>query len=68
MPSERQAALEILKSAPGHRLDFSTLAQRLVTTRALGFGVDPEDLVYWLKSAGDVDYDPRTELVTLKNK
>lgn len=68
MPSERQAALDILKTMPGQTLDFSTLAQQLVKTHALGFGVDPEDVVYSLRSTGEVEYDPRTEIVTLKPK
>ena len=63
MASEAVSALKILEENGG-RMELYRLAQELVKRRALGFGVEVEDLVYRLKADGKVNFDLESELVS----
>lgn len=65
MADERETAIRILSKARGHKLTLVQLGNRLAQKRALGFGVEVEDIVFVLKSRGLVNYDTNRGMVTL---
>jgi hypothetical protein len=65
MPSEKASLIRILKQNGGI-MQLWRLDHEMIIQRASGSKVKTEDVIYQLKTAGKVDYDPRNGLVSLK--
>lgn len=63
MSSVRKTLLEILETQPDMQIGMTKLAKELIKRRALGFGVEPEDVVSALMKENKVSYDSKKDIV-----
>lgn len=65
MPREKTSLLRILRQNGGI-MQLWRLDHEMIIRRASGSEDKTEDIVYQLKTAGKVDYDPKSGLVSIK--
>ena len=57
--------INILMAQDGYKMPFDELDQKLLDAGVLGFGVDTEVLVSGMRRDGVVNFDQKTETVSL---
>lgn len=65
MGSARKILIKIIEESPTHQSTLAEVSNVLYRSRTLGFGVEPEDVIYALKKEGRIRYDREKEIISL---
>jgi hypothetical protein len=65
MTTARKTTIRILSEQPGNQMPLWLLSKALVKERALGFGVEPGDIVTALCNENKITYNRETDIVSL---
>lgn len=65
MGSARKILIQILEETPTHQATLAEVSNVLYRSRTLGFGVEPEHIIYALKKDGRICYDREKEIISL---
>ena len=64
MTNEHRAFVDILTNQPGYRMKRIELSNEMSRRRAMGFGVEIDDIIFAFKERGLASYDAESDTVT----